>query len=162
MSERPLTLHRLKRLLHYDHVTGVFTWKYDIKGHIKAGAIAGSTNGCGYIAIGIDSKLYRANILAWFYMTGVWPDLFVDHKNRNKQDNSFSNLQLLNNAENKRNGNLYKNNTSGYKGVYKSRTPGKWTSMVRYNGSAICLGTFRSAEAASRAFENYTKTQLGY
>jgi hypothetical protein len=43
-----------------------------------------------YIIIKVDGRMCFAHQLAWLYITGEWPALFVDHKNRIKHDNTRS------------------------------------------------------------------------
>ena len=93
----------LKGCLHYDPLTGVFTWKYTINRNAKKGQIAGRKNS-GYIEISIDGVKYLAHRLAWYYMTGEWPDV-IDHDNRIKDDNRWVNLKNGSHASNSRNQN---------------------------------------------------------
>ena len=58
-----LTQARLKELLNYDPITGIFTWVKPTSYKIKTGDIAGCKDS-GYIRIVISKKLYRAHRLA--------------------------------------------------------------------------------------------------
>ena len=106
-----LTLERLKELLKYDPVTGVFT---------RNGKVAGSSSG-PYVIIWIDRQWYKAHNLAWFYTHGVWPDFLVDHKDGNGHHNALTNLRRSDYSTNGANRKLNKNNSLGFKGVRKYR-----------------------------------------
>ena len=97
----------LKDLLHYDKDTGVFTWLVS-RGHAAVGKIAGCINAKGYLQIRIYGKTYRAHRLVFLYMEGKLPPDQVDHINRDKTDNRWSNLRHathLINQNNKANNN---------------------------------------------------------
>lgn len=95
-------MERLRTVLDYDPVTGVFTWTE--AGSMKMhGKRAGTIRERGWRAIGIDGYVYRAGRLAWFYMTGEWPPVTIDHKNRIRDDDRFENLRCATHAENGRN-----------------------------------------------------------
>lgn len=59
----------------------------------------------------------------------------VDHINHNKLDNRRSNLRICSQAENTQNTKVYKNNKSGYTGVfYNKHIRGKkWQAMITLN-----------------------------
>ena len=86
-----LTLERLKTLLHYDPETGLWTWRVN-KGRVKAGSIAGCSTR-GYWVLRVDQHNYLSHILAWFYMTGEWPEHEVDHRDLDKGNNHWDNLR---------------------------------------------------------------------
>lgn len=46
----------------------------------------------GYRYVDIDGESYRADKLAWLYMTGEWPDELV-HVDGDKGNNVFANLR---------------------------------------------------------------------
>lgn len=74
----------------------------------------------------------------------------VDHKDLNGLNNTRENLRSATQAENLQNKRLYKNNTSGYRGV--SRWPnGKWNAHVRVNRHLYHLGTHETKELANAA-----------
>jgi len=102
-----VTHSELKTILHYDPKTGIFTWKIKISKKTLIGSIAGHLGHKGYIKIVIKGKGYRANRLAWFYMTGEWPENLVDHVNRIRNDNRWVNLRDITNKENIANSSRY-------------------------------------------------------
>ena len=52
----------------------------------------GNVNTTGYVRVQIDGKSYLMHRLVMFYHTGKWP-IEVNHKKRNKQNNSIENLE---------------------------------------------------------------------
>lgn len=85
-----------KKYLDYDPETGVFTWKWT-RGRATEGEVAGTKNWNNAkkgpcIMIGLEHKRYPAHRLAVLYMTGEWPDTFVEHKNGDRCDNRWENL----------------------------------------------------------------------
>jgi hypothetical protein len=78
-----ITQEELKRVLHYDPDTGVFTRRVTLSSKAKAGDIVG-TNMRGYLQVCIHGKQYRLHRLAWLYVYGVFPEHETDHINGNK------------------------------------------------------------------------------
>lgn len=93
------------------------------------------------------------------------PSQEIDHRNGNKLDNRKSNLRVCKRKDNTKNARKYKNNTSGYKGVYffKNRkhlsTP--WIAIINVDKSSFFLGMFTSKEAAARAYNTAAKKYHG-
>lgn len=77
----------------------------------------------------------------------------TDHKNSNSLDNRRCNLRFCTNAENLRNSNKYKGNTSGFKGVSWHKLIRKWLSRLCYNYKIIHLGYFDSKIEAAYAYD---------
>lgn len=75
-------------------------------------------------------------------------DMMVDHINHNPLDNRKSNLRVVTNQQNSMNKGLQSNNTSGYPGVYWSKTENKWYARIKINGENICLGYYINKEDA--------------
>lgn len=146
-----LTAARLRRLLYYDPATGVFTWRNPTSARVKAGRVAGSLHKSGYLQIGIDKKLYFAQRLAWLYVKGRWPTHEVDHRNRLRADNRFSNLRHASRKQNSENITRRSDNTSGYTGVYWLERISKWYAQIRHHGVQIHLGYFSRVKDAVRA-----------
>jgi hypothetical protein len=141
-----LTPERLREVLDYDPETGVFRWKIVPRGKRKAGDVAGGYNQLGYLVIGIDREIYRAQRLVWLYVYGHWPTKPLDHINRDKTDNRLSNLREVTPSQNSWNSSLFRNNTSGVKGVYKVGK--KWRVLIQSNGRRKSLGTYDTVERA--------------
>lgn len=143
-----LTTARLKESLSYDPETGSFTWLIQKARRTKIGSVAG-TIWDGYIRIEIDNRSYRAHRLAWLYMTGVWPDEEIDHKNTNRSDNRWSNLRAATHSQNQGNARRRRDNSTGFKSVQKIR--GKFRAVIS-RGPRIHLGYFDTAEKAHAAY----------
>lgn len=133
---------KLKKILQYNPDTGVFTWLVDIARHIKAGSVAGYKDWRGYIIIGISGKNYKAHRLAWFYMTGEWPEN-IDHKNRNKSDNRWLNFKNATYLENNKNKSIQKNNTSKVTGVSRNKRDKTWCAYISINEKRTTLGNLK-------------------
>lgn len=145
-------INRIKELLHYNPLTGVFTWKDPGKGIKEKGAVAGCVNKLhGYTCLNIDGKKYRAHRLAFVYMTGECPPE-VDHKNRNRSDNRWVNLREATRSQNNVNSKLRNNNKSGFRGVCWCKNTQKWKATINVGGNQKWLGRHSTME---KAFEAY-------
>lgn len=136
----------LRRILNYSPDTGVFTWLQPA-GKLNAGAVAGSPNGSGYVHIQIAKKLHKAHRLAWLYMTGEWPTLFIDHRNMITGDNRWDNLRQATRSQNACNKGVPNTSKSGVKGV-ESMPNGTFLADVTIDGKNTYLGTFATLEEA--------------
>jgi hypothetical protein len=148
-----LTQTCLRELLDYDPITGVFRyrkssrrgWSGKVAGSIKPG-----TSG-GYRLIVVDGERFRASRLAWLYMTGTWPDEDVDHIDRNRSNDVWSNLRLATRSQNMANGHIRSTNTSGYRGVTWDERTGKWRAQVVHNYRNFYCGLHDTPEQAAQA-----------
>jgi len=147
-----LTQERLKEVLAYDPVTGIFTNRFT-RGHAVAGDVAGYVETKGYVVITLDGKRYKAQRLAWFYMTGAWPVKQVDHENTVTSYNAWDNLREANNSENKCNMGARADNKTGLKGVSIYKATGKYYAQIRKNGKVFNLGYFNCPAATSIAYQ---------
>ncbi len=160
-----ITAKRLRQLLDYDPVTGVFRWKVQ-RGRVSVGEVAGHIHAKhGRVNIKVGRKLYRAHRLAWLYVHGEWPELDIDHSNGNPSDNRLSNLRQATKTQNQANCGLQKNNKSGLKGVSWHSQNKKWRSEIQINGKRKYLGQFddpmeahqRYLEEAIRLFGEFAR-----
>jgi hypothetical protein len=154
-----LTQAILKENLHYDPETGVFTWLKQ-SGRTFIGKKAGTKNGSGYLLITINRKQYRAHRLAWLYIKGSFPPIYIDHKDGIKTNNKFDNLREATESQNCMNKKMQSNNTSGFIGVHKNKE-GKWTASAKKGERKVNLGRFDFAEDASNAYQHFIKNNRG-
>ncbi len=80
-------------------------------------------------------------------------DMLVDHINGDSLDCRRSNLRLCTQAQNMRNVPLYRNSTSGYKGVSLQPTTGRWKAYISMDGDRHNLGDYGTAAEAARAYD---------
>lgn len=149
-----LTQERLKELLHYEPVTGQFTWsKRPSRSKITVGSTAGCRSGNGYLSIQLDGRIYLAHRLAWLYSFGAWPSLDVDHIDGVRANNSIGNLRQASkstNAQNIRRAHI--DSTSGVLGVWKGKGRNKWTSALKVDGKIHHIGNFGTSKEAEEAY----------
>lgn len=150
---RKFTIALLKSRLKYFPLTGKFLW---ISGNRE-----GEEAGCArrYTIVNIFGQSVPVHVLAFFYMKGRWPKEKIDHQNKNKNDNRWKNLREANNSQNLCNRGKQKNNTSGFKGVYKNRKG--WISLIKANGELRYLGKFDNPEKAHAAYRKAAKVLHG-
>lgn len=162
-----LTQDRLKTLLNYAPATGVFTWLVSSKNGTKAGSVAGClrkgrTGAPDYVVIRIPGdKLYLAHRLAYFYMTGRWPEGQLDHKNLTGTDNRWRNLRPATHFQNNQNRPVRADNKSGLKGVHLDSRRGTWSADCQVEGQRFRKSGFATPEEASTAYQAFAKQHHG-
>ena len=144
-----ITQADIKRELIYDPDTGVFTNRIHRHTRSKLGAKAGYENTIGYLIIQVAGFKFQAHRLAWLYMTGKWPENQIDHINRKRNDNRFSNLRDATASQNIQNSSDSTKNTSGVRGVTWSKHCNKWQAQIFVLGKCKYLGLFDSKEEAA-------------
>lgn len=144
-----LTQERLKDVLEYDPLTGVFTWKVSISNRIRVGEKAGAMSNDGYLRIAIDKKSYLAHRLAWLYQTGEWPEKYIGHIKG--KSNHWENLREATSSQNSCNRVSRCDNTSSVKGISWNKARCKWMSYVYHNGVNHYLGLFIELSDAEQA-----------
>lgn len=146
-----MTHEELKELLHYAPKDGLFYWRAKFCKKVVVGSVAGTINGDGYRVIRIAGAMYRANRLAWFYMTGAWPDAEVDHVNGVRDDDHWGNLRACTSAENRQNRALAPGR--GFFGCTFNKRCRKWHAKIKKNRRTYSLGYYQTAEEAFEAYK---------
>jgi len=145
-----LTQERLREILNYNELTGIFIWKAS-RGTAKLGSAAGGVHKhSGYVRIRVDGALYLAHRLVWLYAHGVWPTDQIDHKNLIKTDNSIANLRDVSNRQNQQNLQCHANGRLGGTCFHKRNQ--KWIAQIYISGKKKHLGYFRTEQLAHHAY----------
>ena len=145
-----LTQEQLKRLLHYDSDTGIWTY---IKAPPRKPWMEGSRAGCfkqstGYWYIKIDGYDFQSSHLAFLYMTGSWSKEEIDHINRNRVDDRWVNLRKATSSQNRVN-RVSPGNSTGFKGVaFDARYKNPYIAKVTVHGHCKNLGSYSTPEEA--------------
>jgi len=141
----------LKEHLHYNPITGMFTW-VKTTGRVLKGTQAGSVHKHrgGYINIGFRGKNYKAHRLAFLYMTGSIPP-FVDHDDRDRSNNKWSNLIAATITINNKNCSKQHNNKSGVTGVSWDKKRKLWAAQIGNRSKQVVLGRFEEKLEAGHA-----------
>lgn len=92
---------------------------------------------------------------------GLCKGELCDHINGDKLDNRRCNLRKATKSQNSMNRPKPANNTSGYKGVRKSRWTEMWVAQIRFNNRSIHLGTFETIDEAIKAYDAKAKELFG-
>lgn len=168
-----LTQEYLKKILHYNELTGIFTWKERPVSMFKTGIR--QLNACGiwnsrfankeagailtpkesktyYVSITIalngKKKNYLAHRLAFLYTEGHFPPEDVDHIDGNGLNNCWINLREVTALKNMKNMPMRSDNTSGVVGVHWHKLTKKWQAQINVNRKQIHGGLFTNIEDA--------------
>ena len=107
-------------------------------------------NGKGYAKSG-DVYMHHL-ITGWKY---------VDHKSGDVFDNRLCNLRKSSPQTNQYNRSKNKNNTSGFKGVFRASNSKTFRARIRVNKKQIHLGSFKTAKQAHEAYCSAAKKYHG-
>jgi len=153
----PVSLEEIKKRLKYKPKTGKFIWRYCDDRLLRwnnryANTRAGHVLSNGYRFIGSLGYEHR---LAWYIMTGKVPKSDVDHIDRDRSNNKWSNLRPASRSKNLGNSSRKSNNKSGYKGVRlytQGLYVGQFSAQITVNGKQRHLGVFKTGEKAHKAY----------
>ena len=145
----------LRELFCYDPETGVVTRKKRTTNRNKAGEQVGWLNkGDGYMRLELDRQAIKIHRLAWTLMTGEEPPQEIDHINRDKTDNRWSNLREARCEQNQ--ANKVKRKHRYLPGARRGPS-GNWYA----NCSAGHLGSFSSEQEAHDAYVRWHREHYG-
>lgn len=145
----------LRDRLHYDEISGRFTWLRVNKYDINPGDLAGHAASNGYITIRVGRKNYLAHRLAWLYVHGVWPEFHIDHIDGEKSNNGIANLRECTASQNGQNKKSYakrQEKKSKHLGVSWDRKTQKWTAQITLKRKNYYLGRFHDEDLARDAY----------
>lgn len=114
----------------------------------------------GYFTWWVGGRSFFAHTLIWAIVTGEFPPETVDHKDLDGFNNRWENLRSASQAQQQANRRLFKNNKSGYRGVYEARN-GRWEAQIRFDKKTRSLGTYDTPEAAAQVVQKAREAQWG-
>lgn len=131
--------------LEFNEEQGTFSWKNSSRGGWN-GKPAGTTEFRSVIRI--SNKGWFRSHLVWLAVTGSLPPkgYDLDHKNRNKLDDRFSNLRLASRSQNCMNKEVQANNSSGYRNIHQISS-GSYVVQIKC-GSTRTNKTFKTLQEA--------------
>lgn len=149
MGTNTLTHSKLLQLVVYDPDTGLFFRR-------KSGELMGWDSGY-YLRAYVAGKKYYLHRLAWFYVTGSWPELEIDHINGDKFDNRFANLREATRSQNRYNTRVRRDSKSGFKGVEYISRLNNYRAVICIAGVRHRLGHYETAEEAAEVYREFAK-----
>lgn len=108
--------------------------------------------------VSVNHRSLKASRLIFLYHHGYLPTV-VDHIDGNPVNNKIENLRAATYFNNSGNRKISKNNTSGFKGISKSRS--KWIAQICVNRKTIQLGQYETPEEAHQAYMKAAKKYFG-
>lgn len=165
----------LRQLLEYDPETGQLRWRArPIEMFAPANGrtaencqsvwnskYAGKVAGCKkeYVTVKLLAQNYPAHRLIWKMVTGRDPKE-IDHINRNKHDNRWSNIRSVDHSTNQLNRGRLRTNTSGHRHITWSRSLNRWVVQLRVPGKgqrqvAYAKTIGEAVDARNRAYLKY-------
>lgn len=156
----------LRQLLDYDPETGHLTWKerpFSTKQwNAKfVGKRAGSIHCKGYIAVGIDGKVYLAHRIIWAIFYGNEPEYQIDHKDMNPANNKIDNLREATASQNRWNERARRNNKLGIKGVHYCKKDKKYIAELKVNYKRVAHSYHATLDEAQKAYEKAAQLYHG-
>lgn len=134
----------LKSILDYNALTGEFTWLIKHARNNVGDKVKVVYN--QYVRIGINGVGYSAHRLAFIYMTGSAP-ILVDHKNKIRSDNVWTNLRSANVSLNNMNTNHSRSST-GIRGISFNKASNKFEVRVKPPTGKIIFKSFNNLDDA--------------
>lgn len=147
-----MKIERLKALFYYKDGK---LYNRVSRGSAKKDSEAGYVAEDGYRRVRVDGIYLYVHRLVWFYMTGkeTPEDLFIDHIDGNRLNNSIENLRLASSLENQYNKFRQSNGTSTYKGVWYDSARNVWKAAIRLKDRRVYIGQFSTEIEAAIAYD---------
>ena len=148
---KPLpTQERLQELFDYSVTTGHL---YRRQGRNQGLPVALQAKNSRYPTVWVDGRVCLVHRLVWVWVTGQDPaSLHIDHIDRQGTNNAWHNLRLATVSQNLGNACRHRDNTSGFKGVYRDSESSRWVARITFHYKGIHLGYFDTPEEAHAAY----------
>jgi hypothetical protein len=150
----------LKKLFNY--VDGKLIHKIDGL-RVKAGSVAGWSNGNGYFRVHVNGKHLYVHRVIWCLHYGDPKNNLIDHIDGNRKNNDIKNLRLSDQSKNGLNRHFARSDSSsGLLGVISSKskkgTP-TFQARVIVDKRRFVIGNFKTAQEAHDAYV-YAKDEI--
>lgn len=122
-----------------------------------------NTSGYLQIAFTLDGVKYYSTVhrIIWALANGHWPDGQIDHVKGDGRDNRLSAMRVCEHSRNMMNKKVYRNNTSGFKGVSLNKRTGLWMAQIGHDGKVVKLGEFSEAKTAALVYDKAAVARFG-
>lgn len=157
----PFSFERASKALRYDPYTGNLFWRIYRSYNAVPGNIAGRRYKGRHVLVQLDGHKVPAHRVVWLIHYGKWPKQIIDHINGDATDNRIENLRLADYQMNAANSKVRSDNTTGLKGVYRTKYPGRWRAAICVMGKQIHIGTYDTKEAAASAYLTEAEKYFG-
>ena len=115
--------------------------------------------GCFYAARGTKQRTYEMQREILDPERRAAREVKADHIDGNTLNNQRWNLRLVSNSVSNINRRIFKNNKSGYRGVWFSAEKRRFKAQISVSGTRVLLGSFDTAEEAAEA---YNRAAIGF
>jgi len=85
----------------------------------------------------------------------------ADHRDGDTLNNQRSNLRWSTNSQSNANRRLFKNNTSGFRGVSWEKRKSRWVARIKHNSKGREIGLFHTREEAAAAYNRVARELHG-
>jgi hypothetical protein len=150
-----IPIDRARSLLDYDPATGILRWREDRTAGTKAGDMAGTPNGDGYLKVSIIGKRYFSHRVVFAMYYGRQPTAQIDHIDGDRYNNKISNLREATHSQNVMNTRRLDSNSVGVKNISIKRR--KYLARIQANKRIFYVGSFETLNEASEAIQRARK-----
>ena len=151
LNKTRICQERLKEVLHYNPENGEWAWLATKANQINTGDSAGCISGTGYRYIKVDGIAYKSSRLAWLYQKGYFPEHDIDHKDRVRDNDIWTNLRHVTRSCNTKNSRIRSDNSTGVVGVSFSQKYNSWRVRIDIAKKTKSIGSFPNFIDAVRA-----------
>ncbi len=146
ITRQDITVEMLADLFDCDFDNGGILIRKKSRMKKYVGEICDGMNDKGYKIVSIYGISFLQHIIVWALYNGEFPKFDIDHINRDKADNSITNLRKppTSNAQNI-NSKPFSNNTSTVKGVSYIANTGKYEAKIKGNNGQRLHSFFSSS-----------------
>ncbi len=141
---------------YYNPLTGVLYQLLKTKSR-KSIRRAGCLHSTGYRYVEMCGKSFAETRIIWWIMTGrkALPLCEIDHKDRVRDNNVWTNLRQVNRRANVKNRRIFRNSVSQKTGVCYVKNTDRWQAYIsapeKGKGGKHHIGTFRTCDEAVAA-----------